>query len=286
VVDQRIITARERWEIDAANDSGRIPVMFIHGLWLHASSWQRWQTFFEEAGYATLTPGWPGEPPTVASSRAHPEAFENIGLQAVTEHYAAVVRDLYRSPIIVGHSFGGLVAEKLVTMGLGAAGIAIDAAPFRGVLPLPLSTLKSSLPVLGKLSNRTHAVSLTADQFRYAFANAVPDGEADWLYETFAIPAPGRPVFQAATANLDPNTEARIDYDNPDRGPLLLISGDEDHTVPFSITHASYKRLQRSAAVTELKTFPARGHSLTIDHGWRELAEYSIEFAQRHALGA
>lgn len=278
-------TARERSEIDAANASGRTPVVFVHGLWLHASSWKPWMDFFRNAGYAPLAPGWPGDPETVEESRKHPEAFAGKGINDVTRHYEAIIRQLVVPPLIIGHSFGGLIAEKLLGMGLGFAGVAIDAAPFRGVLPLPLSALKSAFPVLGSLSNHSRAVSLTAEQFRFGFTNALPEEEAARLYLEHAIPAPGRPLFQAATANIDPNTEARVDYKNPKRGPLLLISGSDDNTVPFAITNASYKRQLTSKAVTELKTFKGRGHSLVIDHGWQELAEYALDFAKRSAQG-
>lgn len=279
------ITAREQVQIEEANASGRTPVVFVHGLWLHADSWKPWMEFFRNAGYAPLAPGWPGDPETVEESRQHPEAFAGKGINDVTDHYAAIIRRLAIAPLIIGHSFGGLITEKLLGMGLGAAGVAIDAAPFRGVLPLPLSALKSAFPVLGNPANRSRAVSLTEAQFRFGFTNALPADEASQLYQQHAIPAPGRPMFQAATANLDFGTEATVNYRNAKRGPLLLISGSEDRTVPFAITNASYKRLRQSQAVTELKRFAGRGHSLTIDKGWRELAEYALDFARRSEQG-
>ncbi len=280
----RTITDREQREVGRANVSDRTPVVFVHGLWLHASSWDPWRKFFEDAGYATLAPGWPGDPETVADARRRPEAFAGIGVNDATTHYAAIIRQLNRPPIIVGHSFGGLIAQKLLGLGLGVGGVAIDPAPFRGVLPLPLSALKAGLPVLRNPANRRRAVSLTREQFRYAFGNTLSTEHADALYEAFAIPAPGRPLFQAATANIDPETEASVDTHNTERGPLLLISGDEDHTVPFAMTRASYERQKRTGAVTELETFRHRGHSLTIDDGWREIAERSVAFLHRNSL--
>lgn len=277
------ITAREQAEIDAANASGRTPVVFVHGLWLHASSWDRWAALFAEAGYATLAPGWPGDPETVEASRQHPEAIADKGVEEATEHYASIIRQLKTSPVVVGHSFGGMITQKLLGEGLGTAGVAIDPAPFRGVLPLPFSSIKSSFPVLGHPSKLHQAVSLTAEEFRYGFANAVSEQEAAGLYATFAIPAPGRPLFQAATANFDPGTEAKVDVKNETRGPLLLISGMDDHTVPYAITHAEYKRYEGSQAVTELQQIAGRGHSLTIDSGWREVADLALAFAKRHA---
>lgn len=281
---RRTITEREQREIDHANASDRRPIVFVHGLWLHASSWNPWRAFFDEAGYATLAPGWPGEPETVADSRRRPEAFVGLGVAEVTEHYASIIRSLKRAPLLIGHSFGGLVVQKLLGQGLGAGGVAIDAAPFRGVLPVPFSAIRSAFPVLRDPANRKRAVSLSRAQFRYGFANAVSPAVADQLYDTFAIPAPGRPLFQAVTANLDPRTEASVDFESAKRGPLLMISGDEDHTVPYAITRASYDKQKRAKTVTELETFPNRGHSLTIDPGWRELAAHARDFFERNSL--
>jgi len=280
---QGTITAREQSEIDAANASGRTPVVFVHGLWLHASSWDSWAALFREAGYATLAPGWPDDPESVEESRRHPEVFAGKGVEEVTEHYAAIIRRLAKPPVIVGHSFGGMITQKLLGEGLGAAAVAIDPAPFRGVLPLPFSSLRSAFPVLGNPANLRRAVSLTAEQFRYGFTNAVSEEEAADLYATFPIPGSGRPLFQAATANFDPGTEASVDVKNVTRGPLLILSGTEDHTVPPAITHAEYRRYEKSPAVTELQEIEGRGHSLTIDSGWREVADRALAFAKRHA---
>jgi pimeloyl-ACP methyl ester carboxylesterase len=268
-------------EIAKANETGRPPVVFIHGLWLLPSSWDRWATLFEEAGYAPLTPGWPDDPETVEEAKAHPEVFAHKTIGQVADHYATVIGKLERKPAVVGHSFGGLMVHIIAGRGLAAASVAIDAAPFRGVLPLPVSALKSSKPVLGNPRNRNRAVPLTYDQFRYAFANAVGEDEAKELYDTFAVPAAGAPLFQAATANLNPWTEDKVDHKNPDRGPLLIISGENDHTVPRAISEAAYKIQQANAGVTEFTEVPGRGHALTIDHGWREVAEISLGFVQR-----
>jgi pimeloyl-ACP methyl ester carboxylesterase len=267
--------------INEANATGRTPVVFIHGLWLLPSSWDRWATIFEEAGYAPLTPGWPDDPDTVEEANAHPEVFANKTVGQVADHYAAVIDKLDKQPVVIGHSFGGLLAQMIAGRGLSAASVAIDAAPFRGVLPLPISALKSSRPVLGNPANRHRAVPLTFDQFRFAFANAVDEQEAKELFETFAVPASGAPLFQAATANLNPWTEARVDTENPDRGPILIISGERDHTVPPSISHAAYKKQLRNQGVTEFIEIPNRGHALTIDHGWREVADTALAFVQR-----
>ena len=238
---------------------------------------------FDEAGYAPLSPGWPDDPETVEEANAHPEVFAHKTVGQVADHYAEIIAGLDKKPAIVGHSFGGLLTQILAGRGLSAVSVAIDPAPFRGVLPLPISALKSSAPVLGNPRNRNRAVPLTYDQFRYAFANAVSEDEAKELYETYAVPAAGAPLFQAATANLNPWTEAKVDSENPDRGPLLIISGEKDHTVPWAIANACFKKQERNPGVTEIIEIKGRGHALTIDSGWREVADTALAFVQRFA---
>jgi len=268
-------------QIDRANATGKTPVVFIHGLWLLPSSWDRWAAVFEEAGYTALTPGWPDDPETVEEAKAHPEVFAHKTIGQVADHYEEVIGRLEKKPAVIGHSFGGLLTQIVAGRGLSAASVSIDPAPFRGVLPLPISALKSSSPVLGNPANYNRAVPLTYEQFRYGFANAVSEDEAKELYESFAVPAPGAPIFQAATANLNPWTEAKVDTKNPDRGPLLLISGEKDHTVPWAIVNASFKKQKRNEGVTEIVEMPNRGHALTIDSGWREVADKALAFVQR-----
>jgi non-heme chloroperoxidase len=275
------IPASDADDVSRANATGRTPVVFIHGLWLLPSSWDRWALLFEEAGFTALTPGWPDDPETVAEANAHPELMAHKTIGQVADHYAAIVGKLARRPVILGHSFGGLLAQILAGRGLSSATVAIDPAPFRGVLPLPLSALKSAWPVLGNPANRKRAIPLTYEQFRYAFANALPEDEAEDLYETFAVPASGAPLFQAAAANLNPWTEAKVDTDNPERGPLLIISGQKDHTVPWSIANASFKQQEPNPGVTEIVEIPGRGHSLTIDSGWRAVADTALAFVRR-----
>jgi pimeloyl-ACP methyl ester carboxylesterase len=278
-----MLTSHEQQEIDRANGSGLRPIVFVHGLWLLSSSWDRWRALFEQSGYSTLAPGWPDDPETVEEANADPEIFAHKKIQQVTDHYLDAIGRLNTRPAVVGHSFGGLIAQRLAGEGVAAATVAIDPAPFRGVLPLPLSALKSASPVLANPLNYGRAVPLSFEQFRFAFANAVDEGEARELYQTFSVPAPGAPLFQAATANLNPWTEARVDTENPARGPLLIISGEQDNTVPWAIANAAYQRQQRNAAATEIRQVPDRGHSLTIDHGWREVAEIALAFIARHA---
>ena len=268
-------------QVEQTNATGLTPVMFIHGLWLLESSWDRWAAVFEEAGYTAIAPGWPDDPDTVEEAKAHPEVFAGKTIGQVADHYAELIGKLDKKPAVIGHSFGGLLTQMIAGRGLSAASVAIDPAPFRGVLPLPISALKSSSPVLGNPANRNRAVPLTYEQFRYAFANAVSEEEAKELYETFAVPAPGAPLFQAAAANLNPWTEAKVDTKNPDRGPLLIISGEKDHTVPWAIANASYKKQKRNEGVTEIEEIPNRGHALTIDSGWREVADKALAFVKR-----
>ncbi|MDA0184982.1 alpha/beta hydrolase [Solirubrobacter phytolaccae] len=257
------------------------PVVFIHGLWLLESSWDRWATFFAEHGYDPVQPGWPDDPETVAEANAHPEAMANKTVGQVADHFADVISGLSEKPVVIGHSFGGLLAQILAGRGLAAATVAISPAPFRGVLPLPISTLRSSAPVLSNPRNRHRAVPLTFDQFHYAFANAVSEDEAKALYEEHAVPAPGAPLFQAAVANLNPWTEVKVDTDNPDRGPLLIIAGEKDHTVPPNVSSAAYKQQQDNPGVTEYVEVPGRGHALTIDSGWEEVADQALSFVSR-----
>ncbi len=276
------ITTHEQQEIDRANTSGKQPVVFVHGLWLLSSSWDRWQALFEEKDYTTLAPGWPDDPDTVEEAKQDPEVFAHKRNKQVTDHYVDIIRQLKTKPAIIGHSFGGLIAQRLAGEGVAAVTVAIDPAPFRGVLPLPLSALKSASPVLGNPLNYTRAVPLTYEQFRFSWANAVDESEAHELYGTYSVPGSGVPIFQAATANLNPWTEARVDTENPKRGPLLIISGENDHTVPWAIAHASYKQQEKNPGVTDIRQIPNRGHSLTIDHRWREVAHTALAFIAQH----
>ncbi len=260
------------------------PVLFIHGLWLHATSWTPWIETFTDKGYAASAPGWPGDPATVAEARANPESIADHGIDDVVEHYAALIEGLPTKPILIGHSFGGMIAQKLLGLDLAAAAVAIDAAQIKGVLPLPLSALRATLPVFKNPANKHRAVSLTPEQFRYAFGNALPPAESDELYDRWAIPAPGKPLFEAAAANFDPHSPAKVATDNSARGPLLLIMGGQDHTVPEAVTKATLKQYRHSDAVTDILEFPDRAHSLTIDHGWRDVADATLAWLTEHGL--
>jgi pimeloyl-ACP methyl ester carboxylesterase len=276
-----MLTEHETEQINQANGSGRNPAVFVHGLWLLPNSWDPWRGVFEEAGYTTIAPGWPDDPHTVAEANENPEVMAHKSVGQIADHFEEAIGQLSKRPVVIGHSFGGLLTQILAGRGLSAASVAIDPAPFRGVLPLPISALRAAAPVLHNPANHGRAVPLTYEQFRYSFANEVSEDEAKELFETYAVPGSGVPLFQAAAANLNPWTEAKVKSKNPDRGPLLIISGEKDHTVPWAIANASYKKQRRNKGVTEIVEMPGRGHSLTIDHGWREVADTALAFVRR-----
>ena len=285
-IAESTITDREAAQIERANASNATPVVFLHGLWLLPSSWDRWVTLFEEAGYAALTPDWPDDPETVEGARAEPEILAKKTLKQVADHTTEVIDALDKKPALIGHSTGGLLAQMLAGRGLSAATVAIDPGVFRGVLPLPASVLKSAGPFLINPLNRRRAITLTFTQFNYAWANALDEKEAKELYDTFHVAAPGISLAQMGNANLNPWTEAKVNTKSPERGPLLIIEGEKDHTVPWAIANAAYKRQRRNLGVTEIVKIPNRGHSLTIDHGWREVAQTALDFVKRFAAPA
>ncbi len=262
----------------------RTPVLFIHGMWLHASSWSPWLTLFHNEGYAPVAPGWPGEPDTVGAARANPELVADRGIDAITAHFKTIIESLPAEPILIGHSFGGLIAEKLLGEGVGRAAIAIDPAQIKGVLPLPLAQLRAGLPALGNPLNKHRAVSLTAKEFRFGFGNALAEEESDALFEKWTIPSPALGLFEVAFANFSFHSPSKVNTKNESRGPLLLISGTADHTVPDVTTQASFRQYRDSTAVTELKQFEGRGHSLTIDRGWGDVAAACIVWLREKGL--
>jgi non-heme chloroperoxidase len=276
---------REQREIEAANASGNTAVVLIHGLWVLPSSWANWVNFFEQAGLAALTPDWPDDPATVETARANPQALAKKTLKQVADHTTEVINALDRKPVVMGHSTGGLLAQMLAGRGLAAATVAIDPGVFRGVLPLPWSVLKSSGPFLINPLTRRRAITLSRKQFKYGWANALDELEATELYDTFHVAGSGIALAQMGNANLNPWTEAKVNTKNPDRGPLLIIEGEKDHTVPCALAHAAYKRQKRNPGVTEIVQIPNRGHALTIDHGWREVAQTALDFVERSLRG-
>jgi non-heme chloroperoxidase len=277
------ISEREKREIEAANASSKTPVVFIHGLWLLSSSWADWADLFGQVGYAPLMPDWPDDPDTVEEARANPDVFARKTLKQVADHATQVVNALDNKPALIGHSTGGLLAEMLAGQGLSAVTVAIDPGVFRGVLPLPASVLKGVGPFLLDPRTRARTITLTFEQFKYGWANALDEAEARELYERFHVGGSGISLAQMGNANLNPWTESKVNTTNPDRGPLLIIDGEKDHTVPWAIANAAYKRQSRNSSVTEIVKMPNRGHSLTIDHGWREVAETALNFVKRFA---
>lgn len=280
------VTAREAAEVAAANASGRRPVVFVHGLWLLAGSWDAWRELFEARGYATVAVDWPGDRASYAEAHADPGSLAGTSVADVADHVAEVVAGLDQQPVLVGHSFGGLLVQIVAGRGLAAGTVTIDPAPSQGVLPLPPSSLKAAFPVLGNPRNHRRTVTLTFEEFRYGFANAVSEEEARHLYETVHVPAPGRPLFQAATANLRPwSRTTRADKRHPERGPMLVVTGEDDNIVPFAMANAAYKQQRRNPAhPTELVEIPGVGHSLVIDSHWREVADAALAFLGRHSL--
>jgi pimeloyl-ACP methyl ester carboxylesterase len=274
------ITEREAQQVAEANASGKQPVVFIHGLWLLASSWDAWKQRFEAEGYATVAVDWPGDALSVDAARRGADTLAGVGVQEVTDHIAEVIRTLTLKPIVIGHSFGGLLTQRIADLGLAKASVAIDPAPFKGVLPLPFSALKAASPVLGNPANRKRTVTLTLDQFRYGFANAVTADEAQRLYTQHHVAAPGRPLFQAATANLSSGKATKIDVTNPERGPLLVINGGADNIVPNVLAKAAYKLQAKNPGRTEFKEIEGLGHSLVIDARWGDVADAALEFVR------
>jgi pimeloyl-ACP methyl ester carboxylesterase len=263
----------------------RIPVLFIHGLWLHASSWTPWLTLFEQAGYAPSAPGYPGEAPSVDEARAIPDSVANRGIDDLVDHFKHIIAGLPSEPILIGHSFGGLVAQKLLGEGVGRAAIAIAPAQMRGVLTLPFAQLRAGFPALGNPMNKSRAVALTQSEFRYGFGNALSEDESDALFKAWSIPSPVRGLFEVAFANFTFHGASEVNTGNGSRGPLLLISGIEDHTVPDVTTRASFRQYRESGAITELKQFEGRGHSLTIDSGWQDVATACLRWLHVKGLG-
>jgi pimeloyl-ACP methyl ester carboxylesterase len=264
--------------------AGTTPVVFVHGLWLHADSWGAWIDLFRGAGYAPTALGWPGDAGTIEDTRKDAERVAGHGIDDVVEHYAGIIRGLDAKPIVIGHSFGGLVAQRLLGQDLARAAVAIDPAPIKGVLALPLSALRVASIALRNPANKKRAVSLTADQFRYGFGNAVSASESKELYERWTIPSPGKPLFEAASANFSPHSPAKVATDNATRGPLLVTAGGRDHTVPPAISKSTLKQYRNSSAVTDYKEFPDRGHSLALDSGWRDVADSVLAWLKAQSL--
>jgi pimeloyl-ACP methyl ester carboxylesterase len=261
-----------------------VPVIFIHGLWIHSAAWQPWVELFRSAGYDATAPGWPGDSDSVEQTRKNAAAVADKGIDDITNGYLDVISGLPVKPIVIGHSFGGLIAQKLLSVDAAAAAIAIDPGQIKGVKPLPFAQIRSGLPVLSKPGNRKRAVALTRKQFRYGFGNALSEAESGELFDQWAIPGPGKPLFEASAANFKKSSPAAVDTRKSNRGPLLIVAGGKDHTVPEVVARAAYKLYSGSGAVTDYQVFPDRGHSLVLDHGWREVADVTLSWLARQHL--
>lgn len=259
----------------------RNPVMFIHGLWIHSSAWRAWQDYFEERGYETSAPGWPGDGESVEATRENPDTLNDVGITAICRHYADLIEAMPLRPVVVGHSFGGLIAQELLANGYATAAVAIDPAPVKGVKILPFSQLRSGLPVLGNPANKKRTVALTRDQFRYSFGNMLTPEESDALFEEWTIPGPGRPLFEDATATFVRNSPAEVDTHHAVRGPLLLISGTDDHVVPLKVTQEVMKLYADNPSRTDFVKVDGRGHSLTMDAGWTDVAALAVDWIEQ-----
>jgi pimeloyl-ACP methyl ester carboxylesterase len=260
-------------------------VVFIHGLWISHTAWQPWIEHFAAQGHHAIAPAWPGELDTAEETRLHAADQAGFGIDELTDYFAGVLEQFDAPPVVIGHSFGGLIAQKLLGQNKAAAAIAIDPAPIKGVKPLPLAQLRSAFPVLGNPLNRGRAKALTQAQWRYGFGNALSLEESNALWEQWSIPSPGKPLFEAAVANFAPNSPAKVDTANGTRGPLLITGGTADHTVPFVSAKATYGLHEKSSAVTDFHEFEGRGHSLTIDNGWRDVADTALEWMAKRQVG-
>ena len=258
-------------------------VVLINGLWMTALSWENWVKHFTDKGFHVIAKSWPGMDVGIDELRRDPSPISTLGITEVVDHYETIIRELDSAPIIIGHSFGGLITQILIDRGLGAAGVAIAPAPVKGILFLPFSTLKVSFPALSNPANNHRAVPLTPEQFHYAFTNNLSEDESLAAYNRYAVPGPDHVLFQAAFANFNPHAATAVDFQNNDRAPLLLISGGSDHVSPPSVVEANFKLYRNSEAITEYKEFPERTHFTLGQDGWEHVADYSLEWALQHA---
>jgi pimeloyl-ACP methyl ester carboxylesterase len=258
-------------------------IVLIHGLWMTALSWEHWVERYEDRGLNVIARSWPGMDGDIDELRRDPAGIEHLGIEEIVDYYAGIIGELDRPPIIMGHSFGGAFTQILLDRGLGAAGVAIDSGPVKGLLALPASTLKTGFPVLKNPANNHRAVPLTPEEFHYAFTNTLSDDESLAVYERYAVPGPGRVLFQGAFANFNPHSPAAVDFKNSSRAPLLFIAGGEDHVAPASLNEANLKHYRHSDAITELKEFPGRSHYTLGQEGWEEVADYALDWVLSHA---
>ena len=259
-------------------------VVLINGLWMTAISWENWVRRYTDRGFRVLAKSWPGMDVDINELRRNPAPIAGLGITEIVEHYEKIIREMDSAPIIIGHSFGGLITQILVDRGLGAAGVAIAPAPVKGIMFLPFSTLKVSFPALSNPANNHRALPLSPEQFHYAFTNNLSEEESLAVYNRYAVPGPDHVLFQAAFANFNPHAATAVDFQNDARAPLLLISGGKDHVSPASVVEANFKLYRKSKAVTEYKEFPERTHYTLGQQGWEEVADYALDWALRHSM--
>lgn len=256
-------------------DTAKGKIVFIHGLWMTPLCWEHFNGYFHEKGYDVMAPAWPGHEGGAEEIRENAATtLAGLGLAEIIEHYKKILLDLDELPILIGHSFGGLLVQILLDKGLAAAGVAIDSAPPKGVHTITFAELKSAFPVLSKLSNRHEAVGLNFEQFKYSFANTMSKEEARYAYDRYAIPDTGKVLFENISDDFKSDSPDTVDYNNNTRGPLLLIAGSEDHTVPAKVTKSNYGKYKHSSSVTDFKEFSGRSHSIIFQDGWQEVADY------------
>lgn len=258
------------------------PIVLIHGLWMTSLSWENWIQRYTAQGYRVIAKSWPGMDGDINELRRDPSRIATLGINEIVDQYEQIIRTLDRPLFIIGHSFGGLITQILLDRGLGAAGVAIAPAPVKGILFLPLSTIKVSLPALSKPANIHRAVPLTPEQFHYAFTNNLSGEDSLAVYQRYAVPGPDHVLFQAAFANFNRHAATAVDFHNDDRAPLLLISGGDDHVSPASVVEANFKLYRKSKAITAYKDFPGRTHYTLGQDGWEEVADYALSWAEAH----
>lgn len=271
---------------ETRNPAAAHPIVLIHGLWMTSLSWEKWIERYSDRGYRVIARSWPGMDVDIEELRRDPSRIAALGVTDIVVHYERIVRELDRPPILIGHSFGGLIVQQLLDRGLGAAGVAIDPAPVRGIFKLPLSTLRVGFTALRNPANRHKAVPLTPKQFHYAFTNTLTEEQSAAVYQRYQVPGPDRVLFQASFANFNPRAATRVDFRNDDRAPLLLIAGGKDHVAPASLTKSNAKLYRKSKAITDFKEFPDRSHYTIGERGWEEVADYALGWATRNARAA
>ncbi len=257
-------------------------IVLIHGLWMTPLCWEHWIERYSARGYKVLAPAWPGMDDDIDQLRSNPAPIAALSAKRIVEHYESIIRGLEKPPIVMGHSFGGAFTQVMLSRGLGAAGVAIDSAPVRGVLKLPISTVRTAWPMLRNPLMRHKAVSLTPAQFHYAFTNTLTEAESLEVYQRYHVPGSRDVLVEGANANLNPNTTFKVDFHKADRAPLLLVAGGKDHVVPASITRETHGRY-KSSAIADYREFPERSHYTLGQAGWEEVADFALDWAASHA---